>query len=339
LAANPLSGSGQLSRDGLEWFAELVFGVDLAQKDSYEKIVEVLEKIQENNESLFKHAEFLKDLDINDPKNEKIVFERMLERQKTIEWWGYSAAVFCSIAASAVRTGDARTAAWAAANAERFRALTIFKQNFEEVVFMGHSAGRLIELIRVWDENRENSDERFWQITLGAHSYAFSQLFSVPVIFIGSTAYVGGTQLDGTDARYLDFMLAGGSVNHAILLEIKTPTARLLGGKYRRSVYVPSRELGGAVVQVNDYCDTLRRNVDQITRERKLELNTFSPRRVVLMGNYEKELTEPKLRSSFELFRSSLAGVEIVTFDEFFRKVEQLAKLFNLVRRATQAGG
>src|SRR5262249_27049508 len=161
LAANPLSGSGQLSRDGLGWFAELVFGVDLAQKDSQEKIVEVLEKIQENNEGLFKRAEFLKDLDINDPKNKKIVFERMLERQKTIEWWGYSAAVFCSIAASAVRTGDARTAAWAAVNAERFRALAIFKQNFEEVVFMGHSAGRLIDLIRVWDENRENSDERF----------------------------------------------------------------------------------------------------------------------------------------------------------------------------------
>jgi hypothetical protein len=55
------------------------------------------------------------------------------------------------------------------------------------------------------------------------------------------------------------------------------------------------------------------------------------------MGNYERELTAPKLRSSFELFRSSLAGVEIVTFDEFFRKVEQLANLFNLGRKAAEA--
>jgi hypothetical protein len=37
------------------------------------------------------------------------------------------------------------------------------------------------------------------------------------------------------------------------------------------------------------------------------------------------------------LFRGSLNGIEIVTFDEFFRKVENLAKLFNLVRKSATA--
>jgi hypothetical protein len=41
------------------------------------------------------------------------------------------------------------------------------------------------------------------------------------------------------------------------------------------------------------------------------------------------------MKLSFELFRTSLAGVDVITFDEFFRKIEHLAKLFNLVRTAT----
>jgi hypothetical protein len=62
-------------------------------------------------------------------------------------------------------------------------------------------------------------------------------------------------------------------------------------------------------------------------------LTAFNSKRVVLIGNYERELTDPKKRASFELFRGSLNGVEIVTFDEFFREAENLDKLFNLVRR------
>lgn len=335
LSANPLKGSGRMSRHGIEWFAELVFGVDLANKKSRENITDALEKIQESNEKFFKDADYLKDLDLNNLDDQKLLFDRIQEREKSIEWWGFMASLFSSLTIDSVKAGDAATAAWAAATAERHRAMAIFKENFEEVVFMGNSAGRLIDLIHLWDANRDNDDEGFWQIKLTEHSYAFSQLFSVPVTFIEGRAYVGGTQLDGRDARYLDFMLAGGSANHAILVEIKTPKSKLLGQRYRGNAYSPSRELGSAIVQVNDYCDTLRKNVTQITKDRNLELNTFNPRRIILIGNYENELRDQKMRSSFELFRGSLSGIEIVTFDEFFKKAEQMAKLFNLTRKTS----
>jgi hypothetical protein len=55
----------------------------------------------------------------------------------------------------------------------------------------------------------------------------------------------------------------------------------------------------------------------------------------LIIGNYERELTDSKMKLSFELFRTSLAGVDVITFDEFFRKIEHLAKLFNLVQTAT----
>jgi hypothetical protein len=93
---------------------------------------------------------------------------------------------------------------------------------------VGQSARRLIELIQIWDANKENGKEGFWQITLSNHAYAISQLFSVPVTLIQGRAYVGGMSLEGKDARFLDFMFSGGTANDAILVEIKTPITKLL---------------------------------------------------------------------------------------------------------------
>jgi hypothetical protein len=312
----------------------MIFGVDISAKKNREDFSATIRAIMESNEEFFKTAEYLKGLDLNDPANADEVFKRINANPKSSEWWGYMAGAFGAASLNAIEERNASEAAWAMATAERFRALAIFKSNFEEAVFMGHSARRLIDLIRAWDSNKENDDEGFWQIKLSENAYAISQLFSVPVTLIRGRAYVGGMSLDGKDARFLDFMFSGGSANDAILVEIKTPTTKLLGGRYRKSVYPPSAALGGSVVQVNDYCHSLRENI-LLTKQAGVELNTFNPRRVVIIGNYEKELTDAKKKTSFELFRSSLFGIDVITFDEFFRKVEHLARLFSLVRNAS----
>lgn len=332
LSANPLKATGRFTRDGIAWFAELVFRTDIATKQNREDFPTAIRAIIEDNVSFFKDADHLKGLDLNDPANEEEVFKRVSANTRTVEWWGYMASVFGSIALNAIEAGNASEAAWAMATAERFRSLAIFKSNFEEVVFMGQSASRLVELLRIWDSNKENSDEGFWQIKLSEHAYAISQLFSVPVTLIQDKAYVGGMTLDGKDARYLDLMFAGGTANDAILVEIKAPTTKLLGRKYRTNVYPPSVDLGGSVVQVNDYCHSLRENILHATKNIGVELNTFNPKRLVIIGHYEKELDDAKKKASFELFRGSLVGTDIVTYDEFFRKIEHLAKLFNLIR-------
>lgn len=334
ISANPLRSSHQLSRFGLSWFAELVFAVDLLAKENREDVIGTMLKVRDSNEELFRHADFLKDLNLNDPANQLEIAERFKPYEKTAEWWGYLAAALSHEAAAAVGRRDAEAAALWAACAERYRALALFKVHFEEVVYMGHSASRLVQLLKIWDANQKNSDEGFWQHTFREHAYAFSQLFSVPVTLIEGATYVGGTKIDGTDARYVDFMLSGGGANHVILVEIKTPVTKLLGSKYRRN-YPPSRDLGGSIVQVNDYCHTMQQNIDRIVKERSIELTSFNPRRIVLMGNYKEELDDGIKQSSFEYFRSGLAGVEVVTFDEFFRKIEELAKLFSLAKAAS----
>ena len=63
------------------------------------------------------------------------------------------------------------------------------------------------------------------------------------------------------------------------------------------------------------------------------ELTAFNPRCLIVAGNGEKELDNEVKKEFFELYRSSLQGIEIITYDELFKKMEVLATLFNLVKK------
>ena len=103
---------------------------------------------------------------------------------------------------------------------------------------------------------------------------------------------------------------------------------QLLLSNYR-GILPPTRDLSGSVLQVLDYRAKL---VSAMSTKDYGDKNVrgCNPRCVVIVGNSENELQEDAARRSFELFRSSLRDVQIVTFDELFRKVEILAELFSL---------
>lgn len=330
--ANPLKGTGQLTRAGLQWFAKMIFLSDLPRQ--HEEIANVIKKNDDFYLEILKKSEMLKELDIENPKHSEKIFNILIENQESVEWWAYRSALFNQLAEEAIEKGDAQRAAWAMACAERSRSMLVFKQDLEEVVWMGHSAKRLVDILREWEGNKDNSDEGFWQIKFNENSYVFSQVFSVPVVFIHDSAYVGGMRIDRKDAKFVDFLYSSASTNEAILIEIKTPTTKLLGPKYRK-VFKPSAEITGSVVQVNDYKSSLMQNLSEITKGFGKELTAFNPRCLIIAGNGEKELDQEAKRRSFELFRSALHGIEIITYDELFKKIEVLATLFNLVKKKT----
>jgi hypothetical protein len=103
----------------------------------------------------------------------------------------------------------------------------------------------------------------------------------------------------------------------------------LLGSKYR-GTYRPSGELSGVVVQVLDYRRTLIAKLVSVADDPGLRLKAFSPRCVAVIGHGRKELDSEKKRTAFELFRSNSKDVEIITYDELFRKLDVLASLFSL---------
>jgi hypothetical protein len=166
ISANPLQGTGFFTEQGLNWFAQLVFGIDISNPERKTDFAGALNAIIESSEELFKNAEILKGIDLSDPANRELVFNKLSENKTTVEWWGYVAAAFSTMAQKYIGESNANDAAWAMAVSERFRSLAIFKTHFADAVFVGQSARRLINLLKIWDANKHNKDEGFWQIQI-----------------------------------------------------------------------------------------------------------------------------------------------------------------------------
>lgn len=330
IAANPLKGSGHLTKHGLEWFAKLVF-VEEIKKES--DIVALLEDSRLYADKVLEKSELLTDLDLESEHDSKEAISRLQKDQASLEWWAMLVGTFSAITKDAIEEQNAQKAAWAARALERCRSMCVFKAHLEEVVWMGHSARRLVGVLKKWYANETNAQEAYWQQLFKENPYVLNQLFSVPVVFIGENAYVGGMNIDRQDAKFVDYLYANDSSNDAILVELKTPVTKLLGGKYRKAVYKPSAELSGSVIQALDYRRELSNNVQSLLQNTEKRIELFNPRCVVVAGNATAELDSEEKKRSFELYRASLKDVEIVTYDELFKKAEMLATLFNLVAK------
>jgi hypothetical protein len=298
-------------------------------EDGYFEAAAVLER---STDAIVNSFPPLQGLDINNPEHSDKIFTIMQGHSSTAEFWALWTGQFLAMAREAIAENNASRAAWATACAERFRSMMVFKQALEDVVWMGHSAKRIVDMLGVWDGNRATSDEQFWQQTFTENAYVLSQVFAVPMVFIQDRAYVGGMALERTDARFVDYLFSTESSREAILIEIKTPTTQLLASDYRGN-RPPSRELAGSVIQVLNYRTELARNLRSLG-DRASGLTAFTPRCAVIAGNATTELTDEGSRRSFELFRTGLKDVEIITYDELFRKLEILAELFSLKRTA-----
>jgi hypothetical protein len=329
ISANPLKSTSRLTKHGLAWFAKLIFIEELEKNP--DKIDEFTKANEDYSERILKDAGLFEGLDLSSEEGAKELFSRVENEKDGIEWWAYCFGMFNDVTRDAIDENDAKKAAWAMRAAERCRSMCVFKESLEEVVWMGHSAGRIIEVIRKWHANKENNKEEFWQVIFSENPYILSQIFSMPVVFIKDRAYLGGMNIDGSEAKFVDFLFANQSSNDALLVEIKTPETQMFAKtKYRNSVYNPTKELSGAILQVLNYRRELAKNYQNLKSESGKTLDVFNPKCVVIIGNAAKELNTDAKRTSFELFRTSMKDVEIVTFDELFKKAEILATLFNL---------
>jgi hypothetical protein len=187
-------------------------------------------------------------------------------------------------------------------------------------------AAALRTVLGIWKADSANSSEEFWQRTLGDHAFVFSQVFAYPIVMIREKAYVGGKRLDNHHGNVVDFLARSESPGNALILEIKTPATPLLGSEYRDEAYPLSSELSGAIAQVMKYRDSLSANVRFLATDAERSLLATEPRCLVIAGHCDSLDSTPK-RLSFERFRERLVGVTVITFDELFRRVEQLEEL------------
>jgi hypothetical protein len=181
---------------------------------------------------------------------------------------------------------------------------------------------RLKDALETWADNEGNPEEEFWQETLTEHSFVLEQVFAWPMVVVKGKAYVGGKSVFNTGGNLADFLVKNYFTSNAALLEIKTPAAALLNSKpYRDSVFNPSWDLMGAVQQVQNYRASLLHEFQAI---KVPGLEAFDPRCVVIIGATSQLAFDEDMSRSFELYRASVSGVTIITFDELFEKTERL---------------
>ncbi|MGI6418224.1 MAG: Shedu anti-phage system protein SduA domain-containing protein [Thermoguttaceae bacterium] len=329
LSLNPLKSIGHFSRYGLQWFAQQIYLEDLPKKK--DEVGAEIDRLEARCDAILKASNIIEGLDIENEGHAEEIIAKLKANQNTPEWWAFLMGTFISSLRQAIETENVQQAVWAMGCVERFRSMLLFKEHLEEVVWMGQSAKRVVDVLRTWDANRLNDDEGFWQITLRENVYAISQVFAVPLVFIQDSAYVGGMNIDRQDAKLVDYLFCQESSRQAVLVEIKTPATRLLGRCYR-GTYRPSTELAGALMQALDYRRSLSQNLSNLLQGTEYNLKAFAPKCVVIIGNGSLELGLEKKREAFEMFRANSRDVEIVTYDELFRKLEVLASLFRVTR-------
>ena len=188
--------------------------------------------------------------------------------------------------------------------------------------------GMLKQALAVWNSNKNNADEGFWQAILLKYSFVFSQVFSTPVVVFGSNAYVGGKNLDRTGGKNPDFLLKNELTSHVLIVEIKTPETPLLRtSPYRPpDVFSVSRDVCGSVAQILRYKHELLTNYATLRLKSENTFLLADPRCLLVVGSIDQLSTTP-MKDSFEDFRRSLRATEIITFDELFRKVTVLIDL------------
>ena len=184
----------------------------------------------------------------------------------------------------------------------------------------------LKKVMSVWDSNKSNTSEKFWQKILKENTWILSQIFSNPTVLIKDEAYVGGKTINNDSGKLVDFLYANPFSKDAVLIEIKTPSTPLISSsEYRTGVYSAHKDLMGAVTQVLTYRTTLQReyqNIDYNNYKQgvKTDFDSINPCCVVIAGRFDT-LTEIAHKHSFELYRKELKSVTVITFDELFERV------------------
>ncbi|WP_181861049.1 Shedu immune nuclease family protein [Streptomyces diacarni] len=184
------------------------------------------------------------------------------------------------------------------------------------------AVNRLTESLSIWERERSNDSEEFWQTFFTERPEVLSITMGGKAYTLLSKCYVGGKSVSNSGGNVLDF-LAQNSGNCA-LLEIKTPSTRLLQpSPYRNNTFAPSRELAGSCVQVLTYKESLMRELTNLTFSTPT-LRAISPSCTLIIGDLSIEKMSQSARHSFEVFRSALKDVRILTYDELFEGIEGL---------------
>lgn len=143
---------------------------------------------------------------------------------------------------------------------------------------------------------------------------------------------VQGHDVNSYGKRVDALMKTKGIISNLCFVEIKTHATQLLDTKsYRAGCWAPSKELAGAISQVQGtVASAIESLTDKINLKDSLgnptgeEIYSYQPKAYLVIGSMAEFSTEngvnkDKLRS-FELLRKNIVSPEIITFDELYER-------------------
>jgi len=213
----------------------------------------------------------------------------------------------------------------------------------EDIVALGYRKKqievfkRLIVDSRFFEElksKKTTTDEGLWQSFFEKNTWIFG--YGLDFVFLSSLdgkkleQLVEGYSLSTHGKRVDALMKTRGAISSLCFTEIKHHKTPLLEKQpYRAGCWAPSRELTGAVAQIQG---TVAAGVENL-RARFLptsengqptgeDLFNVQPRSFLVIGNLSEFMTEPGINEdqfkSFERYRRNILSPEIVTFDELY---------------------
>ncbi|WP_346839726.1 Shedu immune nuclease family protein [Microbulbifer sp. SAOS-129_SWC] len=182
------------------------------------------------------------------------------------------------------------------------------------------------------------SNEALWQKYFEKNPWVFG--YGLGYIFLSSLddkkleQVVQGHSVDSHGKRVDALMKTKGIISNLCFVEIKTHTTALLESKpYRSGCWAPSKELAGAIAQVQGTVASAVENLssrlspsDNEGNPTGEEIYNYQPKSYLVIGSLSEFLSEQgvnkdKLRS-FELLRKNTSNPEIITFDELYERAK-----------------
>jgi hypothetical protein len=232
-------------------------------------------------------------------------------------------------------------------NQELFSELLKSEVTTEDLIAVGYRKKQLGVYRKLLSDNsyfeelkniKECTSEGLWQKYFEKNPWVFG--YGLGYIFLSGLddkkleQVVQGHDFNSHGKRVDSLMKTKGVISNLCFVEIKVHSTTLLDSKpYRSGCWAPSKELSGAVAQVQGTVAAAVDNLsNQINPKDKHgnptgeEIFNYQPKSFLVIGNLEEFATDhgvnkDKLRS-FELFRKNTVNPEIITFDELYERAK-----------------
>lgn len=180
------------------------------------------------------------------------------------------------------------------------------------------------------------TNEKVWQTFFEKNQWIFG--YGLGYLFLSSLddkkleQVVQGYSVADNGKRVDGLMKTRGIISNLCFVEIKTHETYLLESvPYRPGCYAPSKEMSGAIAQIQG---TVSKAIKTISEKLSVkdnngnptgeEIYNYQPKAFLVIGSLEEFTTEhgineDKLRS-FELYRKNIQNIEIITFDELYER-------------------